>query len=69
MHARQPAAAGVDRKFAARRNGAALHEPSPLALRAKAKILKKQDRVDGEGVIKHHQIHIALRQTCHGKGA
>ncbi|CFO11248.1 Uncharacterised protein [Bordetella pertussis] len=65
MVARQAAAIGVDRQAAARRDRAALDERAGLALGAEAQVLQEQQRVDGEGVVQHHMVHVARRHAGH----
>src|SRR3546814_13795204 len=45
------------------------HEPSALALWTKAKILKEEDRVDGEGVVELHHVYVRRPDAGHGIGA
>ena len=51
-------AIGVDGHAAARRDGAVRDEAAALAFWAKAEILEKQDRVDGEGVIELGDVDV-----------
>ena len=69
MDTGQPTAIGIDGQTPARRNTAILYETSALSFRAKPIILKEQDRVDGEGIVKLHNVNISWLYTRLSKGA
>src|SRR6056297_2324872 len=56
--AAQPAAIGVDRQAAARRNGPGGDERAAFALGAKAEVFEEHQRADGKGVIEHDMVDI-----------
>src|ERR1700724_2970776 len=61
----EPAAIGVDRQTADRRDTAIAYEAAPLAFRAKAEILQEKDRVDREGVVQLDDVDVAGRKPRH----
>lgn len=66
---RETPASSVDRKLTTRGYRAVLHESATFTFRAKAEILKKQDRQYGEGIVQLNDIHVLGRDAGHLIGA
>jgi len=69
MDEREPPAVRVDGQVTAWRDIAVADERAAFALPAEAEVFKKQNRVDGKGVIQLHDVNVAWSNAGHLVGA